>query len=59
MKMIVLRLLFSLKVKKKRETTLGEKRTKSKYTKVLANQDFCYFHYTDIANFCTNQRIGG
>lgn len=60
MKMIVFRLLFSLKVKKKKgETTLSEKRTKSKNTKVLLNQDSsCYFHYTDMSNFCSKQRIG-
>lgn len=57
--MIGFRLLFSIGKLKKGETTLGEKRTKSKAHESTPDQDSsCYFHYTDIPNFCAKQRIG-
>lgn len=56
--MIGFRLLFSIGKLKKGETTLGEKRTKSKAHKSTPDHDSSYFHYTDISNFCAKQRIG-
>lgn len=56
MKRIGFRALFSLQVRKMRNHT-GQRRTKSKNTAVLPNEDSsCVFHHKDIPNFFTKQR---